>query len=271
MASKSSSNRSFEAIRFHASVGLFCFSLIFLFTSIWIIYRHAEEQGRLRQVIGDSRQLLENQRLLQGAVDQLKNNLARQTDRLKTKSEALANSEQARLELEKERLARLTRAERQAEQVQALRQALAPALEPTDAQVFLEKDHVTIRLPGEVMFGPGESTLQPIGQDVLLFVAEVLRNQLTQYPIRIEGHTDNVPIGENLKAQFPTNWHLSSARSSTAAGFLVDNGLIRPDRLEAVGKGSADPVADNTTPEGRAQNRRLDIVINIADITPEQS
>jgi chemotaxis protein MotB len=265
MASKSSSDRSFEAIRFHASIGLFLFSLIFLLISIWLVHRHAEERDRLRQVIGDNRQLLENQRLLQGAVDQLANNLARQTDRLKTKSQALASSEQARLELEKERLARLTRAQRQAERVETLRQALAPALEPTDAQVFLEKDNVTIRLPGEVMFETGEAFLQPIGQDILLFVAEILRNQLTRFPVRIEGHTDNIPIGDNLKLQFPTNWHLSSARASTAAGFLVEEGLIRPDRLEAVGMGSANPVADNTTPEGRAQNRRLDLVINIAE------
>ncbi len=266
MPSKHGSDKSFEAIRFNAAVGLFIFSLIFLITTIWFIHQHAEERERLGQVIGDNRQLVENQRLLQGAVEQLKNNLARQTDRLKTKAEALANSEQARLTLERERRDRLIKVQERAEKVDSIRTQLAPALKDISAQVFLNANQVTIRLPGKNLFASAETTLQPEGTKILSSVAEILSAQLDDLPIRVEGHTDNVPIGGSLLEIYPSNLHLSAARASAAVEFLIEKGQLRPDLLEAVGKGQTVPVADNATEEGRAQNRRIDIVIELGEL-----
>ncbi|MEM1156879.1 MAG: OmpA family protein [Verrucomicrobiota bacterium] len=263
MPSKSGSDKSFEAIRFNAALGLFLFSMIFLISSIWFIYQHAQERERLGQVIGDNRQLVENQRLMQGAVEQLRNNLARQNDRLKTKAEALASSEQARLTLERERRERLIQIQQRAEKIDAIRSQLAPALRDISTQIFLTQDQITIRLPGKNLFASAETTLQPEGTEILASVARILNAQLTDLPIRIEGHTDDVPIGDNLQNTFPTNLHLSAARASAAVDFLISEGGLTATLLEAVGKGDTTPIADNSTTEGRAQNRRIDIIIQL--------
>lgn len=258
-------DKSFEAIRLKACVGLCGFSLAFLLISVWLIRDHAAEQERLGQVIGDNRQLVENTRLLQGAVDQVQTNLIRQTDRLKSKSEALASSEQARLELERERRARLEEAQRRADRVASVRRSLAPALARTDALIFLDDRRITLRLPGGDLFASGEAVLQPGGQAILSSVALALSEHLPGAPIRIEGHTDNVAIGPSLAEKFPSNWHLSATRAAAAAEFLTRLGILQASRIEVVGLGDTRPVADNTSEEGRAQNRRIDIVINLEE------
>jgi len=266
MPSSSSRDKSFEGVRFKASIGLFVFSLLFTVVTVVLLHQHATEQQRLGQVLADNRQLLENQKLLKGAVQQMEANLKRQNQRLETKTQALASSEQIRLELQQQRREQLRKRQEQQATLERIRTQLAPVLEDTDAQIFLGEDHATIRLPGARLFAPAEATLQPDGQNILLSVAEILRTELEPFPIRVEGHTDNVPIGQNLQAVFSSNWHLSAARASAATMFLIEKGQIRPARLEAVGKGANAPVADNATEEGRARNRRLDIVIDIRDV-----
>lgn len=266
MPPKSSSDKSFEAIRFNAAIGLFIFSLIFLITTVWFIYQHAQERDRLGQVIGDNRQLVENQRLLQGAIEQLQNNLSRQNDRLKTKAEALANSEQALLTLKQERSERLSKVQQRAEKVESIRNELAPAFKDISAKIFLEDNQITIRLPGQNLFASAEVSLEPAGAAILDSVAEILKAQLIDLPIRVEGHTDNIPIGSSLADTYPTNLHLSAARASSAVQFLIETGELEPTLLEAVGKGDTIPVGDNSTQEGRAQNRRIDIVIVLGEL-----
>lgn len=82
-------------------------------------------------------------------------------------------------------------------------------------------------------------------------------NKIDNY-IRIEGHTDNVPIRNEY---FSSNWQLSSTRASNVVEYLINNGGISPDRLSAVGYGEYRPVADNSTDQGRSKNRRVDILI----------
>src|SRR5581483_8218047 len=79
----------------------------------------------------------------------------------------------------------------------------------------------------------------------------------TQTLIRVEGHTDSVPIAT---ARYPSNWELSSARASAVLAQLTRRG-IAPARLSVAGYASEQPIADNSTPEGRALNRRVDLVI----------
>jgi len=76
--------------------------------------------------------------------------------------------------------------------------------------------------------------------------------------VRIEGHTDNVPIHD---AQFDSNWELSSARATRIARLILDMKAIPPDRISAAGYAEYHPVATNDTPEGRAENRRVDLVV----------
>jgi chemotaxis protein MotB len=78
--------------------------------------------------------------------------------------------------------------------------------------------------------------------------------------IVVSGHTDNVPITSKLAATYPTNWELSAARAIAVVKILESNG-VDPKMLVAAGFGEFRPVADNATPEGRAQNRRMEIVL----------
>jgi chemotaxis protein MotB len=104
-------------------------------------------------------------------------------------------------------------------------------------------------------FAPGDATVSAEAQSVIKNLAESIQN--SQIPIRVEGHTDSTPISN---ARYGSNWELSTTRAANVLQQLVENG-IAPERLSASGYGGFQPVAGNDTPEGRSQNRRVDIVI----------
>lgn len=104
-------------------------------------------------------------------------------------------------------------------------------------------------------FAPGEAAISPEAGHIISALAETLKNENT--PIRVEGHTDAIPISNS---RFSSNWELSTARAATVLQKLIEYGFP-PDKLSAAGYGGFQPVADNGTAEGRAQNRRVDIVI----------
>lgn len=111
-----------------------------------------------------------------------------------------------------------------------------------------------------VLFGGGEDELAPKGLEAAGEIADML-TKFPDYRVRVEGHTDNRPIAAPLKEKFETNWELSAARASTVVRYLVDNLKVDPARVQAVGYGSYRPIADNTTADGRAKNRRVEVVI----------
>jgi chemotaxis protein MotB len=115
---------------------------------------------------------------------------------------------------------------------------------------------VTISITDTMLFKPGEAMVLSESRETLMRVASVL----TDFPhqIRIEGHTDNVPIHTK---EFPTNWELSAARALNITRFLTEGGYLPADRLAASGYGEFHPIAPNDTPEGRSQNRRVELVI----------
>jgi len=104
-------------------------------------------------------------------------------------------------------------------------------------------------------FAPGEAVISTEAESVINTLAESLKNSRVQ--IRVEGHTDSTPIS-NLR--YPSNWELSTARAASVLIRLTESG-IAPERLSAAGYGGFQPVADNATAEGRAQNRRVDVVV----------
>lgn len=79
--------------------------------------------------------------------------------------------------------------------------------------------------------------------------------------IRIEGHTDNVPIGPNLKSKYFSNWELSTGRASSVARYFENEHVIEPARMEAVGFSKHRPVVANDSDENRQRNRRVEIVL----------
>jgi len=123
-------------------------------------------------------------------------------------------------------------------------------------QVRSDADSITISLADNLLFDSGSADLKPGSQDVLLLVASALSGLPNQ--MRVEGHTDDIPVNS---PDFATNWELSAARASRVLRFLSEQGGIKADQLFLAGFADTQPVGDNATPEGRALNRRADIVI----------
>jgi len=114
---------------------------------------------------------------------------------------------------------------------------------------------VVIRVTGNVLFESGSDQLLPIS---FVFLEEIVHiTQEFPYELSIEGHTDDSDVESS---GFPTNWHLSLARSVAVLRYMMDGGKIDPSRVAVVGFGSSRPLAPNDSPENRAANRRVEFV-----------
>jgi chemotaxis protein MotB len=114
---------------------------------------------------------------------------------------------------------------------------------------------VEVEIKTDILFPSGSAVIEPAAVEILERLAGILAER--PYPIRIEGHTDNRPI---RTAQFPSNWELSAARAARIVRLFEDKG-ITGTRMVVAGMGENQPVADNTTAEGRNRNRRVALVI----------
>jgi chemotaxis protein MotB len=144
--------------------------------------------------------------------------------------------------------------------------------EVEQGQVTITKlaDRLSVSMVDRILFPSGEADITADGLKVLQRVGNVLKNA-EEKVIRVEGHTDNVPISGKLTDKFPTNWELSTARASNVVRFLQEKVAIDPDRLEAVGLSEFHPVASNATAEGRSRNRRIEIALlpDLRAVLPE--
>jgi len=121
------------------------------------------------------------------------------------------------------------------------------------------KGKLTVNMVEAILFDSGKAEVKQEGLVVLGKVIEILKT-VNDKSIRIEGHTDNKPIVGPLIQRYPTNWELSAARAITVARYLQKQG-IEPANLSAAAFSEFKSVADNATPEGRAKNRRIEIVL----------
>jgi len=112
----------------------------------------------------------------------------------------------------------------------------------------------------KILFNSGSTKINKKGKEILLTFAESIQED-KDHNILVEGHTDNVGVGSALKSKFPSNWELSTARSSAVVRFLQEEGSIEPERLSAIGFSYFKPVASNDEEEGRSQNRRIEIIL----------
>ena len=112
----------------------------------------------------------------------------------------------------------------------------------------------------KILFNSGSTKINETGKETLITFAESIKED-KDHNILVEGHTDNVDVGPILKSKFPSNWELSTARSSAVVRFLQDEGGIEPERLSAIGYSYYKPVASNDDDEGRSQNRRIEIIL----------
>jgi chemotaxis protein MotB len=124
-----------------------------------------------------------------------------------------------------------------------------------------ERGETVAVLPTDILFASGSADLTPQGIARLADVAERLRSEYPGREVRVEGYTDNKPIGPNLQAQYPSNWELSAARASMVARHLQWTHNLNGATMEVVGLSQYHPLTSNATPEGRQQNRRVRIAV----------
>lgn len=138
-------------------------------------------------------------------------------------------------------------------------------IEKGEIKVTQIRDKLSVNLVEKVLFDSGRAEVKAQGEAVLKKVGAIL-GDVKGKEIRIEGYTDNVPIGETLRKRFASNWELSTQRATNVLRFLQDQARVDGARLSAVGYGPFRPIADNKTPEGRAENRRIEIVLVPQDV-----
>ncbi len=133
--------------------------------------------------------------------------------------------------------------------------ALRPQIEKGDITIDLNNERLLINLASNYLFGSGHDEVTPEGVDALKRVGAVLKDY-PEYKVAVDGHTDNVPIGGELKNKFPTNKELSESRAVNAAKALTKGGL---GTTTTHGYADTKPVEPNTTAAGRAKNRRIEV------------
>lgn len=132
---------------------------------------------------------------------------------------------------------------------------MEPLVKGGQVKVTESNRGISIEINASLLFSPAQAVLNKDSIQVLTAVAKVLAGDTHQ--VQIEGHTDNLPISSPV---FPSNWELSSARASSVTRLFTDNG-VAPQRIVVIGYADNRPVDNNDTPEGRARNRRVTVMI----------
>ncbi|MBN1610456.1 MAG: OmpA family protein [Polyangiaceae bacterium] len=214
-----------------------------------------QARARVRQLESQLHQMGVNLDAVQSALQQTG-----------TEKEQLAsNLEQLKQALE-EYKARAAQLERIKARFELLRNKLKKLTE-LGLKVEIRNNRMVIRLPGDLLFPSGSDKLKKEGLTVLKAVGDVIRNdrQLSQRYFQVAGHTDNVPL---QGGQFRDNWGLSLMRARQVLLYLIapvdskqGGGGLSAGKLHAAGYGETDPVAPNSTTDGRQQNRRVELVL----------
>ena len=170
-----------------------------------------------------------------------------------TNQDLIANLKSQVADLEKDK-------ETAAQMAKGLENEMRADLESKDVTISKLQGKLTVNILDRVMYDSGEAVLKPDGQAVLRKVAAILAGH-PELKIHVIGHTDNVPIRPSAHSRFASNWELSTARALAAVHFLTEQAGVDPHRVGAVGYGEFRPIADNSTAEGRAKNRRIAITI----------
>jgi len=205
---------------------------------------------------------------LQSQLDETRSDLANANGQNQTNQSAMAALTNQIADLQKQK-------EQAVQSSKSLENEMRSELESKDVTISKLQGKLTVNILDRVMFDSGEAVLKPDGEAVMQKIAAILKEH-PQLTIHVIGHTDNVPIRSNAQSKFASNWELSTARALAAVHFLTERAGVDPHRVGAVGYGEFRPVADNSTPEGRAKNRRIAITIlpdefTTPDVTPPPS
>lgn len=150
----------------------------------------------------------------------------------------------------------------EAERMKTIAREITRVMSPyaTQGQIaVIETDRgITVEINDSLLFSPGRAELAPAAEQAIRGIGSVFA--AAEFPVTIEGHTDNIPISTVL---FPSNWELSAVRATTVLRVMMSAG-VSADRLTAIGYGDQRPVAANDSTEGRARNRRVAIQLEAA-------
>ncbi len=164
-------------------------------------------------------------------------------------------SENAKL---KERIERLDNvAEAQLKAYRELLSDFKPLIDRGLLKIEVVDGRITLGMASDVLFPSGSAELSQAGKDNIAEITRVLANRAKDRDFQVEGHTDNEPINT---AQYPSNWHLGAARAIAVTQFMVSRGFPE-DQISAASFGDNAPVATNGSESGRAENRRIEIVL----------
>jgi chemotaxis protein MotB len=139
-----------------------------------------------------------------------------------------------------------------------LEQKLGAEIDDKQIKLQMMEKGLVITVVGDLLFDSGKAKIRPEAFPLLTKVSAVLKDNMAQFNIGIEGHTDNVPIKQS---GWKSNWELSTSRALSVLHYLANEQGISPERLSAIGYGEYRPLASNETKDGRKQNRRVEIVI----------
>ena len=139
-------------------------------------------------------------------------------------------------------------------------------------QIILEKQDkgLVVTVLAEVLFDPGKAEIKSQFKKSLGKIIEVLKENVPDKQIIIEGHTDSDPI-RHSRSKWKSNWELSSARANSIIHYFIKPGKFDAKRLSSAGYGSQRPVTSNRTKQGKARNRRVEIVIIPQDLVKEKA
>jgi len=199
-------------------------------------------------------QALKNEEI--ASLQQQKTSLEQENSALKEQNTAV---QQQVGTLEQQKAALLESTQQRQKQYDALVKGLSKEVEKGQLQVRQYQNMLQVDLAEQIFFDSGRATLKAGGKEVLKKVGAALKGYENKV-IRVVGHTDNVPVAKSLQDTFPTNWELSTSRATTVVRYLQEKG-VSPAFLNAAGYSEYKPVESNETDEGKAKNRRIEIVL----------
>lgn len=238
--------------------GIFIISIMFLASCV-SQKKYKTMTARANRLHNDSVSLYNQLLGLNGTLSKAQMQNEMTNSKLQQSNAELSSSNET-IAQQQARLAELQqRIESQRAATLALRKTIADALVNFNADqltVSLKNGKVYVSMSEKLLFPSGSAEVNKEGKDALSSLAKAL-NQNPDINVNVEGHTDSIPIMK----RFEDNWALSEARSTAITRILIKDYFVNPARITASGRSEYLPIADNATPEGRAKNRRTEIIL----------
>jgi len=206
----------------------------------------------LRDCQGAREEALAKIDALIGRLRDLNQDVSRLEDERATLSMNLEVAETRARELERQRQL----AQARIDTFRRLLDRFRSMIESGQVEVKVERGRMVVKMPSSILFDSGKTDIKPEGQDVLSRITQVLA-EIPDRTFQVEGHTDDQPI---KTSRFPSNWELSTARATEVVKFMVSQGMPA-GRVSAAGYAEFAPVAVNDSQDGRALNRRIEVVL----------